>query len=52
MGQQFALTEAGYTVVRLVQEVRGLEDRDGGEWVAKVALTAASARGVMVGVKG
>ncbi|KAG9227957.1 putative cytochrome P450 alkane hydroxylase [Amylocarpus encephaloides] len=51
VGQQFALTEASYTIVRLVQEFGdSLEDRDGSDWVEQVALTAASANGVKVAV--
>ena len=50
MGQQFALTEAGYAIVRLCQEFKGLEDRDGGVWREQVGLTTASADGVRVGL--
>ncbi|KAL8635483.1 MAG: hypothetical protein Q9228_007030 [Teloschistes exilis] len=52
IGQQFALTEASYTTVRLMQEFREIESRDPGPWrecmnitavarAAKVALTPA-----------
>jgi cytochrome P450 len=47
VGQQFALTEASYTIVRLCQEYR-IEDREGGEWIPKVALTTACGNGVKV----
>ena len=51
VGQQFALTEASYTIVRLLQEFASLEDRDGSEWSPQLALTAASAKGVQVAIK-
>ena len=50
MGQQFALTEASYTIVRLVQEFEGMEDRDGTQWAEQLSLTMASANGVRVGM--
>lgn len=50
VGQQFALTEAAYAVVRLCQEFGGLEDRDGGVWREQFGLTTASAEGVRVGL--
>ncbi|KAE8453474.1 hypothetical protein EG329_010335 [Mollisiaceae sp. DMI_Dod_QoI] len=48
VGQQFALTEASYTTVRLLQEFSGIEDRDGTEWFEKLSLTMASGEGVKV----
>jgi len=48
IGQQFALTEASYTITRLLQEFSGIEDRDGTEWVEQFGLTVASAKGVKV----
>ncbi|PQE07719.1 cytochrome P450 alkane hydroxylase protein [Rutstroemia sp. NJR-2017a BVV2] len=50
VGQQFALTEASYTIVRMLQEFGGIEDRDGSAWVEKFALTVCSAKGVLVGM--
>lgn len=51
VGQQFALTEASYTIVRLVQEFGGLEDRSAGvPWKAQLSLTMAVAGGVNVGL--
>jgi hypothetical protein len=52
VGQQFALTEASYAIVRLVQEFQGgIEERDNGrEWVEQLSLTVCSARGVKVGL--
>ncbi|KAH7346609.1 cytochrome P450 [Rhexocercosporidium sp. MPI-PUGE-AT-0058] len=48
VGQIFALTEASYTTVRLLQEFSGIEDRDGTPWEESLSLTVASAKGVMV----
>lgn len=48
IGQQFALTEASYTLVRLVQEFRDLESRDPEPWKEKLALTCASGNGALV----
>ncbi len=48
VGQIFALTEASYTIVRLLQEFGGIEDRDGTPWEEALSLTVASAKGVAV----
>jgi cytochrome P450 len=48
VGQQFALTEASYTIVRLLQAFGGVEDRDGSEWTEQLSLTCCSANGVKV----
>ncbi|PBP27814.1 cytochrome P450 52A1 [Diplocarpon rosae] len=48
VGQIFALTEASYTIVRLLQEFAGIEDRDGSPWEEALSLTVASAKGVAV----
>lgn len=48
VGQQFALTEASYTIVRLLQEFESIEDRDGTEWREKISLTLAIQDGVQV----
>jgi len=48
VGQQFALTEAGYTIVRLLQEFRGIENRDDSKWEEKLSLTLAIDNGVKV----
>ncbi|KAM3079541.1 hypothetical protein ACMFMG_005960 [Clarireedia jacksonii] len=50
VGQQFALTEASYTIVRLLQEFDKIEHRDGSQWVEQFALTLCSAKGVLVGM--
>ncbi|ORY17101.1 putative cytochrome P450 alkane hydroxylase [Clohesyomyces aquaticus] len=50
LGQQFALTEAGYTIVRIVQAVGGkLESRDEHDWAEKMGLATCSFYGVKVG---
>lgn len=48
VGQQFALTEASYTIVRLVQEFGALECRDERPWEELLGLTVCSANGVLV----
>ncbi|KAG4419738.1 hypothetical protein IFR04_007145 [Cadophora malorum] len=48
VGQIFALTEASYTTVRLLQEFSAIEDRDGTPWEESLSLTVASAKGVSV----
>lgn len=50
VGQIFALTEASYAIVRLLQEFGGIEDRDGSPWEEGLSLTCASAKGVVVGL--
>ncbi|KAG0651618.1 Cytochrome P450 monooxygenase himC [Hyphodiscus hymeniophilus] len=50
VGQQFALTEASYAIVRLLQEFAVVEDRDGGPFVEQLSLTMVSANGVKVAV--
>lgn len=46
VGQQFALTEAGYTLVRLVQEFERVENRDPEPWLENLHLTLGSGNGV------
>jgi len=48
VGQQFALTEAGYTIVRMVQQFAGIENRDPTAWVEGLALTLSCGNGVKV----
>ncbi len=48
VGQQFALTEFGYTVVRLVQTFTEIESRDPEPWMEKITLTVTSANGAKV----
>jgi cytochrome P450 len=48
IGQQYALTEAGYVLVRMVQEFRELQSRDDGPWVESLAITVSSFNGAKV----
>ncbi len=48
VGQIFALTEASYTTVRLLQEFSGIQDRDGSPWEEQLTLTLASGKGAKV----
>lgn len=53
VGQNFALTEAGYTIVRLVQEFDKLECRETAEgkmWQENLTLTCCKRGGVKVGL--
>jgi cytochrome P450 len=50
LGQQYALTEASYVTVRLVQEFSRIESRDPGPWMEGLTLTCASKNGVKVGL--
>lgn len=46
--EQFALTEASYTAVRLVQEFSSIESRDPEPWTESIGATCSSANGVKV----
>ncbi|KAL8860203.1 MAG: hypothetical protein Q9178_003467 [Gyalolechia marmorata] len=48
IGQQFALTEASYTAVRLLQEFSGIESRDLEPWTESLGATITSANGAKV----
>jgi cytochrome P450 len=48
VGQQFALTEAGYTIVRLLQNFEKIESRDSTPWLENLHLTLSSGNGVQV----
>ncbi|KAE8167387.1 cytochrome P450 [Aspergillus tamarii] len=50
LGQRYALTEACYVLVRMVQEFRGLESHDPGPWEEGLALTLCSRNGTKVGL--
>ncbi|KAF2280043.1 cytochrome P450 [Westerdykella ornata] len=52
LGQQYALTEASFVTVRLVQEFERLESRDpnGGVWQESLTLTCCSKNGTKVGL--
>jgi cytochrome P450 len=48
LGQQYALTEAAYVSVRLLQEFKKVESRDPGEWAESLTLTLCSYNGTQV----
>ena len=48
IGQQFALTETSYTVVRILQSFGGIESRDHRPWTELLGVTLASAYGTKV----
>jgi cytochrome P450 len=50
LGQQYALTEAGYVTSRLCQEFKKIESRDplGGVWKEAITLTLCSHNGTQV----
>ncbi|PLB49781.1 putative cytochrome P450 alkane hydroxylase [Aspergillus steynii IBT 23096] len=50
VGQQYALTEAGYVTVRLAQRFSVLESRDAGAWEESLTLTLCSRNGTLVGM--
>ena len=50
LGQQFALTEIGYTTVRLLQEFKAIRQRDDSEWMELLTLTCAVKSGCKVGL--
>ncbi|KAF2712256.1 cytochrome P450 [Pleomassaria siparia CBS 279.74] len=50
LGQQYALTEAGFVTARLVQEFAKMESRDDGPWKEGLTLTCCSLNGTKVGL--
>jgi cytochrome P450 len=50
VGQQFALTNAGYTTVRILQTFAELENRDPEPWIEQLGVTLASRHGTKVGL--
>ncbi|KAH6665798.1 cytochrome P450 [Halenospora varia] len=50
VGQQYALTEAGYAIVRLCQMFKGCEYRGEGPWKEGLGLTLCSGEGTKVGL--
>lgn len=48
IGQQFALTQAGYTTVRILQHFETIESRDSKPFEEALTLTMASANGTKV----
>ncbi|KAL3419543.1 n-alkane-inducible cytochrome p450 [Phlyctema vagabunda] len=51
VGQQFALTEASYCTIRLLQSFSRLESRDTLPWEESLTITVCSANGVQVCLK-
>ena len=51
IGQQFALTEACYVTVRLMQEFEGIESRDPEPWIEQLGLTVSGKNGAKVVLK-
>ncbi|KKZ64676.1 hypothetical protein EMCG_01364 [[Emmonsia] crescens] len=51
LGQQFALTEASYTTIRLMQHFRTVESRDPEPWTEWITITCASHFGAKVSLK-
>lgn len=50
IGQQFALLEASYATIRLMQKFHRVEQRDDREWQEFLTLTLASGTGTLVGL--
>ncbi|KAI4724570.1 cytochrome P450 [Aureobasidium sp. EXF-10728] len=50
VGQQYALTEASYTIVRMCQNFTELQSRDQGPWREGLGLTLCSGEGTKVGL--
>lgn len=48
VGQQFALTEASYVVVRMLQRFSAIESRDDQPWTENLGLTTCSLNGTQV----
>jgi cytochrome P450 len=48
LGQQYALTEAGYVTVRMVQQFAAMRCRDEEPWFESITLTCASKNGALV----
>ncbi|KAJ9645879.1 hypothetical protein H2199_002922 [Coniosporium tulheliwenetii] len=48
LGQQYALTEAGYVTTRILQEFKGIESRDPEPWQESLTLTLCSRNGTKV----
>lgn len=46
--EQFALNEASYTTVRLIQEFYRIQSRDNGPWEELLTITVASRNGAKV----
>lgn len=51
MGQQKALVESGYILVRMMQEFSAIESRDSREWMGQLQLAVKNAHGCVVSLK-
>ncbi|KAM3086704.1 Cytochrome P450 3A4 [Clarireedia jacksonii] len=51
MGQQKALVESGYVIVRMAQELTSAQSRDDREWVGQLQITVKNAYGCLVSLK-
>jgi cytochrome P450 len=51
VGQQFALTEASYVVVRLLQAFKEIESRDDEPWREKLTIVCQGLGGCKVGLR-
>lgn len=51
IGQQYAISEAAYVVVRMAQEFQTIESADPGPWEEALALSLHSRNGVRVRLK-
>ena len=51
IGQQFALTEACYVTVRLMQEFEGIESRDPEPWTEQLVMTLMGKNGAKVALR-
>ncbi|KAK2808588.1 hypothetical protein FQN50_004620 [Emmonsiellopsis sp. PD_5] len=51
LGQQFALTEASYATIRLMQHFRTIESRDSEPWQEGITITCASKHGAKVSLR-
>lgn len=50
IGQQYALTEASYTIVRLLQTFKEIDNRDPEPWQEHLDVTLSSRHGAKVGL--
>lgn len=51
LGQQYALTEAYYVTIRLMQHYRKIENRDPQPWKEKMTITCCSLNGTQVALQ-
>jgi len=48
VSEQFAITEASYATIRLVQEFKAIENRDDSPWMENLTLTCTTKNGTKV----